>query len=246
MKSLKIVIFEIFSNDWWISNLLVLSITIFLAILPYFNSIANKSNYPKLIGLFLFINLVVESVYGVVDGSWSVKGYLPFHLCYIASILSFILLIRYQNKLAQIFFYWGLTGAFAALVYPVFLYGIDGYHYFSFYIAHGGIVFTCLYMILHFDFRPMKNYWWKSFLYIQFAALIVIVVNKLLDSNYMFLAEAPPVSNPLLNFPWPWYIITYEISALVGFWGLFVLYNYVTRIMKPIYIKLLNVQKSKT
>ena len=234
-----------FSNDWWILNLLVLGITILLAILPFLHTLANKPFYPKLIGVFLFINLVIESIYGVVDGSWSMKGYLPFHLCSIASILSIILLFRYHSKLAQVFFYWGLFGAILALSSPVFLFGIDGYHYFAFFIAHGGIIFTSIYIILHNDFRPIKKYWLISFLYIQLAALGVTLINKLLESNYMFLAEAPPVSNPLLNYPWPWYIITFEITACLGFLGLYILTNYLTSLMRPIYLRLLNVQKNK-
>jgi hypothetical integral membrane protein (TIGR02206 family) len=246
MQNQKIVIFEMFSSDWWILNLTVLVLTTFLAILPFLHTLANKPLYPKLIGILLFVNLVTESIYGVVDGSWSMKGYLPFHLCSIASMLSIILLFRYHSKLAQIFFYWGLFGAILALSNPVFLFGIDGYHYFAFFIAHGGIIFTTIYMILHNDFRPIKKYWLISFLYIQLAALGVTLINKLLESNYMFLAEAPPVSNPLLKYQWPWYIITFEIAACLGFLGLYLLSNYLKTVIKPIYHIFLNIQKSRS
>jgi uncharacterized membrane protein YwaF len=62
----------------------------------------------------------------------------------------------------------------------------------------------------------------------------------------MFLAEAPPVSNPLLKYQWPWYIITFEIAACLGFLGLYLLSNYLKTVIKPIYHLFLNIQKSKS
>ena len=63
-------------------------------------------------------------------------------------------------------------------------------------------------------------------------------INKYLGANYMFLSEAPVVPNPLLKYPWPWYIITFEVFALFSFWVLFILFKHGSRAMKPIYIRI--------
>jgi len=222
----KVVIFEIFSPIWWISNIAVLSIISFFSMLPYFSSLGKKIAYTKILGVLLFLNLVIESINGALEGTWSLQEYLPFHLCSIASIFSVILLMKYNHKLAQIFYYWGLTGALNAMLSPVFLFGTAGYHYFAFYIAHGGILFVCIFMILHHNFRPEKKMWWKSFIYIQFAAIGVGLINKLLGANYMFLSSAPEVENVFLKYPWPWYIISFEVLACLNFWLLYVAFKY--------------------
>ena len=226
MQDPKVVIFEIFSPIWWISNIAVLSIISFFSMLPYFSSLGKKIAYTKILGVLLFLNLVIESINGALEGTWSLQEYLPFHLCSIASIFSVILLMKYNHKLAQIFYYWGLTGALNAMLSPVFLFGTAGYHYFAFYIAHGGILFVCIFMILHHNFRPEKKMWWKSFIYIQFAAIGVGLINKLLGANYMFLSSAPEVENVFLKYPWPWYIISFEVLACLNFWLLYVAFKY--------------------
>ncbi len=238
MQNEKIVIFEPLSHIWWTSNLSVLAITVILAFIPFFYKPAQRKIYPVTIGILLFLNLIIESLNGYQEGTWLAKDYLPFHLCSIASIIAIVLSIKYYKKLAQFFYYWGLMGAITALMSPVFLFGVYGYHYYAFYVAHGGILFVCLYMILHHDFRPQKSYWWKSFLYIQLVAIGVMGINKYLGANYMFLSEAPMVPNPLLKFPWPWYIITFELFALFSFWVLFILFKYGTRSIKPIYLRI--------
>jgi hypothetical protein len=238
MQNEKIVIFEPLSHIWWTSNLSVLALTVILALIPFFYKPAQQKTYPVTIGILLLLNLIIESFNGYQEGTWTAKDYLPFHLCSIASIIAIVLSIKYHEKLAQFFYYWGLMGAITALMSPVFLFGVYGYHYYAFYIAHGGILFVCLYLILHREFRPQKAYWWKSFLYIQLVAVIVMGINKFLGANYMFLSEAPVVPNPLLKHPWPWYIITFEVFALVSFWALFILFKYGTRLIKPFYLKI--------
>jgi hypothetical integral membrane protein (TIGR02206 family) len=222
----NVVIFEIFSPIWWISNIAVLIVISFLSFLPYFSKLGKKNVYPKILGTLLFLNLVLESINGALEGTWSLQEYLPFHLCSIASVFSVILLFNYNQKLAQIFYYWGLTGALNAMLSPVFLFGIEGYHYYAFYIAHGGILFVCMFMILHHNFRPEKKMWWKTFIYIQFAALGVGLINKLLGANYMFLSASPEVENVFLKYPWPWYIISFEVLACLNFWLLYVAFKY--------------------
>jgi hypothetical integral membrane protein (TIGR02206 family) len=238
MENEKIVIFEPLSQIWWTSNLSVFAIILILALLPYVYKPAQRKIYPFIIGILLLLNLIIESLNGYQEGTWAAKDYLPFHLCSIASIIAIVLSMKYHEKLAQLFYYWGLLGAITALMSPVFLFGVYGYHYYAFYIAHGGILFVCLYMILHLDFRPMKSYWWKSFLYIQLVAIMVMGINKFLGANYMFLSEAPVVPNPLLQYPWPWYIITFEVFALFSFWALFILFKHGSKAIKQIHIRI--------
>jgi uncharacterized membrane protein YwaF len=47
--------------------------------------------------------------------------------------------------------------------------------------------------------------------------IIVGTTNYLIGSNYMFLCERPLVDNPLIIGKWPWYIISFEVAAIVHF-----------------------------
>jgi uncharacterized membrane protein YwaF len=65
----------------------------------------------------------------------------------------------------------------------------------------------------------------NSFIGLNLFLLISFLVNLLLDANYFWIMDKPPMGS-LLDYmgPWPWYILTAEFLALVHFGLAYVLF----------------------
>ena len=214
----------IFTPLWWTSIITVFLSIILLLLLPKYTTWAKQKIYRRTLSIILLTNLVIENLYGLYIGSWSIQESLPLHLCGMSSLIAIVLLLNHHRPSAQIFYYWGLTGGFYSLVTPEFDLGTQGFFFYAYFISHGGLIFASLYMIIYDGFVPEKRSWLKSFVVIQFAAAGVFLFNWTTGSNYMYLSSPPIAKNPLIMGEWPWYILTFEVLALGHFLFLYLLF----------------------
>ena len=206
-----------FTLQWTICIAMVLLVIFVLIRLPKYVEWAKHPNYSKWIGVALLINLLIENLYSWSLDRWYLQDNLPLHLCGISGLLSIALLFRYNAVLANLIFYWGLTGGIHSLLTPEFDLGMKGYLFYSYFISHGGLIFTALYSIRHQAYKPERNSWLKAFFFIQLAVLVVGTFDWATQSNYMYLLAPPIVDNPLIVGKWPWYILVFEGLAVVHF-----------------------------
>lgn len=215
------IVMESFTPEWWTCITTVIGIIILLLLLPQYVDWAKHVNYPKCLGLLLLLNLVIENIYSLSLGSWSIENNLPLHFCGISTFLSIAVLWRFNAAIAQVLYYWGLTGGLHSLLTPEFDLGREGFFYYAYFIGHGGLLFACGYAIIHQGFKPEKHSWFKVFLITQLAALVIGILNWTIGSNYMYLSSPPVVNNPMIIGDWPWYILVFEGLALAHFFLLY-------------------------
>ena len=55
----------------------------------------------------------------------------------------------------------------------------------------------------------------KAFLYGNLLLAVIFPLNFMIGSNYMYLREKPLVDNILLVGNRPWYIIAFEVAAII-------------------------------
>jgi len=123
-----------------------------------------------------------------------------------------------RNKYIYEFAYFlGIAGAMQAILTPdIGIYGFPHFRFFQTFIAHGLIVTAAIYMTAVEGFRPT----WKSLLRvavgINIYMAIIFPINKLLGSNYLFIAHKPPTASLLDILPdWPVYILYMEAIGLI-------------------------------
>jgi len=212
------VAMEPFTTLWWTCMLCVCATITLLLLLPKYFSWAKSKNYPKLLAGILLSNLIIENVYAYTTNNWSIQSNLPLHMCGLSGLMSILLLFNFNTRLAHLVYYWGLTGGFYSLLTPEFDQGDQGFFFYSYFIGHGGLILTCSYMIVHHKFKPEANSWLQIFLITQIAAITVGLFNWATGSNYMYLLTPPSVDNPLIIGSWPWYILVFEVLAIVHFY----------------------------
>lgn len=213
-------VFQLFSSV----HLFTLAAFLFMIILLFLfrKPLRKPGNYHTVrIGLFLVLILSEVSVQTWLwwSGHWGYQYSLPLHLSSISLILSAILLLNQKYALFEFTFFVGVGSALQAMITPdISLYTFPHYRYIHFFISHGGTVIANLFMVFVAGYRPTGKSIGKAFLWLNAYTLIIFIVNFLIGGNYMYISEKP-VNPSLIDYlgPWPWYILSLEVIALITF-----------------------------
>jgi hypothetical integral membrane protein (TIGR02206 family) len=165
----------------------------------------------------LWLNELAWHLWNVYCGTWTIQTMLPFHLCSVLVWGGGLALLTRNKAVYEFMYFLGIGGALQALLTPeAGIYGLPHFRAFQTLIAHGLILSSPIYMTFIEGFRPT----WKSILrvavIINIYMVIVFFVNKLLDSNYLFIARKPETASILDMLPdWPVYILYMEALGIV-------------------------------
>lgn len=151
-----------------------------------------------------------------------VREYMPLHVCGITVFAVVVMLVFRRQTAYEIAYFWGLVGATNAVVTPQLEFGFPQYRFFQYFIAHGGIVAAALFATWGLGMRPTARSVLRVFVLLNVLAVVLIGVNLILGSNYMFLCQPPVTRSPFFFLPWPWYLLFLDGMALVLFYVLFI------------------------
>lgn len=151
-----------------------------------------------------------------------VREYMPLHVCGITIFAVVVMLVFRRQTAYEIAYFWGLVGATNAVVTPQLEFGFPQYRFFQYFIAHGGIVAAALFATWGLGMRPTARSVLRVFVLLNVLAVVLIGVNLMLGSNYMFLCQPPVTKSPFFFLPWPWYLLFLDGMALVLFYVLFI------------------------
>jgi hypothetical integral membrane protein (TIGR02206 family) len=154
-----------------------------------------------------------------LDADKSLDNLIPFHLCDIAAITGGFALLFRKPLLASLTYFWGLAATIQGLLTPAITVGFPHWPFVMFFVHHFVIVGTALYLPIVEGWRP-KQPFWKSPLEVYVWSLgylaFAMVVNRILGTNFGFASHRPP--NPsLIDYlgPWPWYLVSMSVIALI-------------------------------
>lgn len=206
-----------FSYSHWI---MIIIFIVALFILYYKQPFFRKHDTVVRISLFLLL-FCLEGMYHIwlyKDGYWDLSFTLPLQLCSISLILCLILLLSKSRIIFQLVYFIGVIGATMAIITPELFEGFPHFRFFQFFITHILIVFICLYFVFVHQYKPTWKGLLLSFLFLNVCAGVAFLMNNLLGGNYMFLAYKP-TNGSLLDYfgPYPYYILTLEMAAIVMF-----------------------------
>jgi len=161
-------------------------------------------------------NEVVGHLWYWSAGVWSVDFMLPLHMCSLFVWVTALMLVTRSYRLYEFTYFLGIGGAAQALITPdLDIYGFPHFRFFQAFFMHAPIVLGPVLMTAVEGYRPTG----KSLLRVAVGANLyvaaVFVINKLLGSNYLFIAQKP-VTPSLIDYlaPWPWYILELELIGV--------------------------------
>ena len=171
------------------------------------------------IAIILWLNEASYHLWQSYYGLWNVQEHLPLHACSILIWLSGFMLIKKNRTIYEFAYFMGIAGALQALFTPdIGVYGFPHYRFFQSFISHGLLVTGAIYMTTVEGFRPT----WKSLLRVVVVMnvymLIVLGINSIIGSNYLFVSRKPPGPSLLDALPeWPVYLLYIEGLGLIMF-----------------------------
>jgi hypothetical integral membrane protein (TIGR02206 family) len=145
-------------------------------------------------------------------------NYLPLHLCDLVVFLAAFALITRQQWAYELTYFWGLAGTAQGLFTPDLNFGFPHPYFFFFFVSHGVIVASALYLTWGFRMRPHALSILVAWGGILGYAAVVYMINLLLGTNFGYL-NARPTNPSLLDHFWdpPAHIAQMALVALVFF-----------------------------
>jgi hypothetical integral membrane protein (TIGR02206 family) len=216
--------FELFSLPHAIA-ILVIAAVIFLlyGIRESLRTEPNNRKFRSFLICLLVFSEAALTIWFLLVGEWSVTYSLPLQLCDLSLFLAAIMLVNKSYLLFEFVYFAGLSGAVQAILTPdLGIYSFPHFRAFQFFIAHGAVVIASLFMVIVEGYRPRWKSIWNAFGLLNVYALIIGIINRMMQANYLFLSHKP--ENPsLMDFlgPWPWYILSLEMVAVLMFLLLF-------------------------
>lgn len=172
------------------------------------------------LGGFLLVNELIWYGYRLrMEGVRFPEG-LPLQLCDLALWMTIVAALWLKPWSYELAYFAGLGGSSMAVITPDLWAPLVSYPSIYFFLAHGGIVATILYLAWAKLARPRPGCVWRVFLRLNIFAALIGCFNAIFDTNYMYLCRKPAGAT-LLDYlgPWPVYILAGEALAL-GIFGL--------------------------
>ncbi|NLK97383.1 MAG: TIGR02206 family membrane protein [Epulopiscium sp.] len=169
-------------------------------------------------GTILLIQQSLLYLWYHANGLWSFAVSLPLNLCEAAVILCIVLLFTQSKWVYEVLYFWAMCGVLSAIITPDLGYNFPHFMFYHFFITHGLVVIAVLFMTFVNRYRPQRNSIGKVLIITNLYMIFVAFVNIFTGGNYLFLRQKPSAFS-IMDYlgPWPWYILSLEGIALIGF-----------------------------
>jgi hypothetical integral membrane protein (TIGR02206 family) len=167
-----------------------------------------------ILSVWVILYIVIRIGLGDFDRTIDV----PLDICNLVALFLPFVMWNPSQKVHEVLYFWILAGTFQAVLTPYLFNGFPNFTFIKYWIVHGGLVVYAVYVTVVLDLRPRARGIWKAFLYLQLYAAVVLGLNLLLGSNYVYVLGKPPTASALDYFgPWPWYLLVVEGMAFALF-----------------------------
>src|ERR1051325_4034067 len=209
-------------RPYGLAHLIVIALTIALPFL--LAAFVGKSRWPRserligqLLAALLLVNYAGYEIYLAFPVGLEWKKALLFQLCDWAMVSIVVALLTGRERWLEVAYYWGIGGTLQAILTPDLKYAFPDIHFWTFFIAHCGIVVAIAFMMIVKKFRP---HWFsivRVFAWSELYFVVTITVDLLTGENYGYLLHKPAAASLLdaLSSDRVVYILQMHLLALI-------------------------------
>ena len=162
-------------------------ICLFLFYIPRIFKNVNIEKYSTILGYFLLIFKIIDSIYRLMYQNEPITNVMPIHLCNFVAIFAGLYLI-FRTKFLYNAVYYLTFGPVLALILPGIIYYHDNYYVYIFMIMHALIVFTAFFGSAYLGGKPTKKGLIQSIITLLLIFLYAFIYNSIFKGiNAMFL-----------------------------------------------------------
>ena len=181
-----------------------------------------KHRLGNVMACTLSLTIILWTAIEIYLGKFTVQESLPLFLCNIMALFMPIFTLTRNRTIYEIIVFWILGGTFQGIITPDLVHAFPHYWFFKYWIGHAGLIVMIFYATYVYELYPTKKSIFKSFGMLQVYFLMVILINYLLDANYLYLNEKPQVATLLDHFgPWPLYILVVQLIVIPVCYGVY-------------------------
>lgn len=172
----------------------------------------------RIMAPLIVIILLVKTWWLSVAYGLTWERLLPLQICDASVFLCALMLLTRSYRLYEVAYFWAMAGSIAAMLMPDLPHGFPHFSFFVFYLGHSMTVIVVLYATFAFNFRPQLRSAVLATKVTGLYALVILVVNVVLDTNYLYLLYKPNAPSLLDYFgQWPWYVLGLAILTIASF-----------------------------
>ncbi|HJQ14497.1 MAG TPA: TIGR02206 family membrane protein, partial [Anaerolineales bacterium] len=177
-----------------------------------------KTAIRWLLALALLGNEIAWHYWNFIYGTWTIQTMLPLHLCSVLVWLGAFMLLTKNYRLYEFMYLMGISGAIQALATPgIGIYGFPHFVFFQYFLSHGLIITSAIYMTAVEHFRPTGRSLLRVAIWMNIYVVIIFFINAFLGSNYLMINEKPMTPSLLDRLPeWPVYILYMELIGIIS------------------------------
>jgi hypothetical integral membrane protein (TIGR02206 family) len=152
-------------------------------------------------------------------GAVSWQQTLPLQLCDWAMVVVIVAMVSGNQRWFEVAYFWGIGGTLQAVLTPNLRYGFPDFRFFSFFIAHSGIIIGVVFLMLVRRYRPYPMSILRTLVWTEFYFVVTFVADALTGFNYGFLLHKPEAFS-ILNFLSDWrplYLVEFHALAWLFF-----------------------------
>lgn len=157
-------------------------------------------------------------IYKLITDEFDIKRDLPLYLNNFTALIFPIVLILKKPLLFRILFFWSMAWGVQGILTPDVTNNPQSLEYFRYWIANLMPMVIVFYVLFILKIFPDFNSVFLSIVSLQIYFIIVMIINEILHSNYMYL-NAKPASITVLDYlgPWPYYLIVMQFMLIPYF-----------------------------
>lgn len=170
----------------------------------------------KVLGGIFLLTYLAESIGRVIRVHWEPwTERLPLHFCSFMSLVCFFALWGRCKWASALAFFGVITASVQGLITPMLYRDFPSVDYFAFFIGHGLLFISALYIpiVLEWRARPWDDL--RSLLICDIYLLCIHPINLILDTNYGFTQIAPKGSILEWFGEAPWCYLAMQIPAFL-------------------------------
>jgi hypothetical integral membrane protein (TIGR02206 family) len=163
---------------------------------------------------------VPSQVFQLTPGDFDLGTSLPLQLCDFAWVTAVWALWTHRPLPAALTYFWGLTLTVQGIITPSLGQVFPEPRFFAFWCMHFLIVWAALYLTLGLGLGPSWRSYRITVAITAIWAVVVYVIDVVLDVNYGYLVHKPGSASLLDPLgPWPVYVVA-SLGILLSVWAL--------------------------